>query len=171
LLREISYLLSHLEVVVPSTLGEHLEIFAKRWTLHSLSWAFCGSAPWDARKVFSDMLLRTSGIMIPDSASTNLFDYKVRVSDGEYELWSDNVPRMEIESHRVASSDVVITTTDTVRHSDVLQAWLDRRIPLVLCGYVSMIFIVLWPIFSFCCLAHDDSPAPPCEGRLVREKQ
>jgi dynein heavy chain 1 len=114
--------------------GQHMEKFAKRWLLHSLMWSFCGSAPWDVRFKFSDMLLRTSGVMIPDSDEHNLYDYRVRVDDGEYELWSDSVPRMEIESHRVASSDVVITTTDTVRHSDVLQAWLDRRIPLVLCG-------------------------------------
>lgn len=39
--------------------GEHMEKFAKRWLLHSLVWAFCGSSPWDARKTFSDMLLRT----------------------------------------------------------------------------------------------------------------
>jgi dynein heavy chain 1 len=114
--------------------GEHMEKFAKRWLLHSLMWSFCGSASWDVRKSFSDMLLRTSGIIIPFGTDNTLYDYRVRVDDGEYELWSDNVPRMEIESHRAAASDVVITTTDTVRHSDVLGAWLTRRIPLILCG-------------------------------------
>jgi dynein heavy chain 1, cytosolic len=61
-------------------------------------------------------------------------DYRVRVEDGEYELWSNSVPRMEIESHRVSATDLVITTTDTVRHSDVLGAWLNSRSPLILCG-------------------------------------
>jgi dynein heavy chain 1, cytosolic len=115
-------------------LGEHMEKFAKRWLLHSLMWSFCGSASWEVRAKFSDMLLRTSGVIIPSRDGNCLFDYRVRVEDGEYELWSDSVPKMEIESHRVASSDVVITTTDTVRHSDVLGAWLGNRIPLVLCG-------------------------------------
>jgi dynein heavy chain 1 len=64
----------------------------------------------------------------------SIADYQVRVDDGEYELWSLSVPRMEIESHKVVSSDVVITTTDTIRHSDVLDAWLSSRMPLVLCG-------------------------------------
>jgi dynein heavy chain 1 len=114
--------------------GEHIEKFSKRWLLHALMWSFCGSASWDVRRKFSDMLLRTSGVVIPGGNEYKLFDYRVRVEDGEYELWSDSVPRMEIESHRVSSSDVVITTTDTIRHSDVLQSWLDRRIPLVLCG-------------------------------------
>lgn len=114
--------------------GEHMDRFAKRWLLHSLAWSFCGSAPWDVRKKFSDMMIRTSGVMLPGGEGFSIFDYRIRVDNGEYELWRDSVPKMEIESHRVAASDVVITTTDTVRHSDVISAWLSRRIPLVLCG-------------------------------------
>ncbi len=113
--------------------GEHMIKFSKRWLLHSLMWSFAGSASWSVRKKFGNMILRASGVALPESEH-NLFDYRVRVEDGEYELWSDSVPRMEIESHRVSASDVVITTTDTVRHSDILGAWLDSRIPLVLCG-------------------------------------
>jgi dynein heavy chain 1, cytosolic len=76
-----------------------------------------------------------SGVVLPDGGhGHSLLDYRVRVENGEYERWSDSVPRMEIESHRVAATDVVITTTDTVRHSDVLSAFLGRRLPLVLCG-------------------------------------
>jgi dynein heavy chain 1, cytosolic len=114
--------------------GEHMEKFARLWLLHSLMWSFCGSASWEVRKKFSDLLLRTSGVMLPGGEAYGIFDYRIRVEDGECELWSDSVPRMEIESHRAAASDVVITTTDTVRHSDVLGGWLARRIPLVLCG-------------------------------------
>jgi len=86
------------------------------------------------RKKFSDMLVRTSGVFIPDGGKHSLFDYRVKVEDGELELWSSGVPRMEIESHRVSSSDVVITTTDTLRHSDILSSWLNVRSPLILCG-------------------------------------
>lgn len=114
--------------------AEHMEKFAKRWLLHALMWSFCGSASWDVRKKFSDMLTRTSGVFIPGGGEHALFDYRVRVEDGELELWSSSVPRMEIESHRVSSSDVVITTTDTLRHSDILGAWLQFRTPLILCG-------------------------------------
>lgn len=114
--------------------GEHMEKFAKRWMLHSLMWGFCGSASWDVRKKFSEMLIRTSGVMIPGGGEHCLFDYRVRAEDGEFELWSSSVPRMEIESHRVSASDVVITTTDTLRHTDILSAWLNIRTPLILCG-------------------------------------
>ena len=111
-----------------------MEKFAKRWLLHSLMWAFAGSASWDVRKKFGSMLLRTSGEILPGGEDMCISDYRVRVENGEYELWSDSVPRMEIESHRVASTDVVITTTDTVRHSDILGAWLASRQPIILCG-------------------------------------
>jgi dynein heavy chain 1, cytosolic len=114
--------------------GQHMDKFAKRWLLHAITWSFCGSTSWDVRKKFSDMLIRTSGVILPGGVANSLFDYRVRVEDGEYELWSDSVPRMDIESHRAAASDVVITTTDTIRHSDVLGAWLGLRIPLILCG-------------------------------------
>lgn len=114
--------------------GEHMDKFSKRWLLHSLIWSFCGSASWDLRKKFSDMLVRSSGVVFPNEEGTSLFDYRIRIEDGEYELWSESVPRMEIESHRAAASDVVITTTDTVRHADVLSSWLNLRMPLILCG-------------------------------------
>ena len=113
--------------------GEHMEKFAKRWLLHSLMWSFSGSASWSIRTKFCDVLLRLSSIMLP-SSEHSLVDYRVRVEDGDYELWSNSVPRMEIESHRVSATDLVITTTDTVRHSDILGAWLISRTPLILCG-------------------------------------
>lgn len=114
--------------------GEHLSNFAKRWAVHALFWSFAGSTSWTVRQKFSDMLVRNCGLILPSDNHQSIADYRVRVDDGEYELWSDSVPRIEIESHKVISSDVVITTTDTIRHSDVLHAWLSSRKPLILCG-------------------------------------
>ena len=113
--------------------GDHLDLFSKRWLLHSLLWSFSGSTPWSERNEFSNLLIQKSGMSLPIPGA-NVADYKVRVQDGEYELWSDSVPRMEIESHQVTSSDIVITTTDTVRHSDILEAWISSRMPVILTG-------------------------------------
>jgi dynein heavy chain 1 len=113
--------------------GDHLDLFSKRWLLHSLLWSFSGSTNWSARMEFSNLLIQKSGLTLP-APGTSVADYKVRVQDGEYELWSDSVPRMEIESHQVTSSDIVITTTDTVRHSDILEAWISSRMPVILTG-------------------------------------
>jgi dynein heavy chain 1 len=113
--------------------GDHLQSFSKHWLMHSLLWSFSGSSPWSDRQKFSDMLIQNTGLTLT-GPGTSISDYRVRVDDGEHELWSESVPRIEIESHKVVSSDVVITTTDTVRHSDVLEAWLTSRKPLILCG-------------------------------------
>lgn len=73
--------------------------------------------------------------MLPsDDSGMSLADYRVRVDNRELELWSDSVPRIEIESHKVTATDVVVTTTDTVCHSDDLGAWLESRSSLILCG-------------------------------------
>lgn len=39
------------------------------------------------------------------------------MEDGEWVPWSESVPKTQLEPHRIVSSDVVITTTDTVRYS------------------------------------------------------
>mmetsp|Transcript_28347 Transcript_28347/g.57801 ORF Transcript_28347/g.57801 Transcript_28347/m.57801 type:complete len:2891 (+) Transcript_28347:3-8675(+) len=116
--------------------GQHMENYAKRWLMHSLLWSFAGSASWNVRNELDDLLVSLSGMMLPgdDDGNTSLADYRVRVENGELELWSESVPRMEIESHKVTATDVVVTTTDTVRHSDILGAWLESRSPLILCG-------------------------------------
>lgn len=115
--------------------GQHMENFSKRWLLHSLLWSFSGSARYSVRNELADLLLRLSGMMLPsDDDNGSLADYRVRVDTGELELWSESVPRVEIESHKVTATDIVVTTTDTVRHSDILGAWLESRSPLILCG-------------------------------------
>ena len=82
--------------------GQHMDNFAKRWLLHSLLWSFAGSASWEVRNQLADLLLRSSGMMLPIDDNGSLADYRVRVENGELELWSDSVPRVEIESHKVS---------------------------------------------------------------------
>ena len=53
---------------------------------------------------------------------------------GEWTPWQSRVPVVEIETHKVASPDVVIPTIDTVRHENLLFTWLAEHKPLVLCG-------------------------------------
>eukprot|EP00559_Dactyliosolen_fragilissimus_P007927 CAMPEP_0184869058 /NCGR_PEP_ID=MMETSP0580-20130426/32666_1 /TAXON_ID=1118495 /ORGANISM="Dactyliosolen fragilissimus" /LENGTH=2586 /DNA_ID=CAMNT_0027370293 /DNA_START=1 /DNA_END=7761 /DNA_ORIENTATION=+ len=113
--------------------NEHMDKFAKRWLIYSMLWSFTGSCSWDIRKQFSERLLASNDIDLP-SGGLYIFEFRVRVEDGEYELWSESVPRMEIESHKVTATDVIITTNDTVRHSDILGACLSSRMPLILCG-------------------------------------
>ncbi|KAG5186150.1 dynein heavy chain [Tribonema minus] len=91
---------------------DHRERFAAKWLLYSLLWGFGGSMKNDGREALA----------------------AVRVSDGEWEPWSASVPKVELEAHAAASADVVVTTTDTVRHVEVLRACLASHRPLILCG-------------------------------------
>lgn len=53
---------------------------------------------------------------------------------GEWSMWVNKVPKIEVETHKVGSPDVVVPTLDTVRHESLLYTWLAEHRPLVLCG-------------------------------------
>ncbi|EDW30259.1 GL17927 [Drosophila persimilis] len=53
---------------------------------------------------------------------------------GDWVPWSNKVPVIEVETHKVASPDIVVPTLDTVRHESLLYTWLAEHKPLVLCG-------------------------------------
>ena len=73
-----------------------------------------------------------TSIDIPNSAGS-IIDYEVEIS-GEWSAWSSKVPRIEIDTNKITSSDLVIPTVDTLRHESLLYTWLAEHKPLVLCG-------------------------------------
>lgn len=62
-----------------------------------------------------------------------IIDYEVSIG-GEWVPWSSKVPQIEVETHKVATPDIVVPTLDTVRHESLLYTWLADHKPLVLCG-------------------------------------
>ena len=54
--------------------------------------------------------------------------------NGEWSSWQNRVPKIEVETHKVGSPDVVVPTLDTVRHESLLNTWLAEHKPMVLCG-------------------------------------
>uniref|UniRef100_A0A1X7TKA9 Uncharacterized protein n=1 Tax=Amphimedon queenslandica TaxID=400682 RepID=A0A1X7TKA9_AMPQE len=46
----------------------------------------------------------------------------------------NGVPKIEVETHKVCSPDVLVPTLDTVRHESLLYTWLGEHKPMVLCG-------------------------------------
>jgi len=53
---------------------------------------------------------------------------------GEWSQWVSKVPKIEVETHKVGSPDIVVPTLDTVRHETLLYTWLAEHKPLLLCG-------------------------------------
>lgn len=109
-----------------------LDMFAQKWLLQSLVWSFGSSLVWERRAALSETLLQHSNISVPNNST--LLDLLANPSDGGWSEWASMVPRVEIESHKVTSTDVVVTTTDTLRHTEVLRAWLSSHKPVILCG-------------------------------------
>ncbi|DAA79594.1 TPA_exp: Uncharacterized protein A8136_0367 [Trichophyton benhamiae CBS 112371] len=93
---------------------EQTESYMSKKLLLALVWSLTGDCP------------------LGDSAS--LIDYDVSLPKAEWIPWQSQVPSIEINTHSVTQTDVIIPTLDTVRHEDVLYSWLAEHKPLLLCG-------------------------------------
>ncbi|KAF8665172.1 hypothetical protein AX16_000636 [Volvariella volvacea WC 439] len=114
---------------------ERVEQYVTKRLLISIIWAFSGDAKLDLRAALGDFLRNQTGIDLPLlGPGSSLIDFDVQVSNGEWIAWQSRVPSIDIESHAVTASDVVVPTMDTVRHEEVLYSWLSEHKPLMLCG-------------------------------------
>ena len=84
----------------------------------------------DSRVAFGKYLKESCTINMPDqnTGAPPLIDYEVNIDDGEWALWKRRVPNVEIETNKVSTSDVLISTVDTIRHEDLLRGYfLEKR--------------------------------------------
>lgn len=118
--------------------------YATRRLFVAIVWSFTGDSEISVRGEMGEFLRdQATDVELPSFAgggvgslneSESLIDFDVRVADAEWFNWTTRVPTIEVETNAVASADVVIPTTDTVRHEDVLYSWLSEHKPLMLCG-------------------------------------
>ena len=114
---------------------EHIESFISKKTLIALVWALAGDCSMRERKVFGEDVAALTTFDIPLlSESSSLIDYDVSLPQADWTPWQSHVPHIEINTHSISQTDVVIPTLDTVRHEDILYSWLAEHKPLVLCG-------------------------------------
>lgn len=114
---------------------EQIESYLSKKLLLALVWSFTGDCPLGDRKAFGEYLTAFSTIDTPplgDSAS--LIDFDVSLPKAEWVPWQSQVPSVEINTHSITQTDVIIPTLDTVRHEDILYSWLAEHKPLLLCG-------------------------------------
>ncbi len=115
----------------------HEQTFITNWLLFSLVWGLSGSMNQDLRLEFCSFIGNIWQHELPVDATNSeytLIDYEVNIDDGGWRLWKVSVPTVDIESHRVMATDLIIPTVDTVRHLKVLEAWLGLHCPVILCG-------------------------------------
>ena len=114
---------------------EQVENFVTKKSLLALAWSFAGDCPLGERQMFANDIAGLTTIDVPDlSNSSSIIDYDVSMPDALWSPWQNQVPSIEINTHSITQTDVVIPTLDTVRHEDVLYAWLAEHRPLILCG-------------------------------------
>ncbi|PHH90699.1 hypothetical protein CDD83_2886 [Cordyceps sp. RAO-2017] len=118
--------------------AEQVEAFVPKKLLLALVWALTGDCPLADRKAFGDDVCALAGFGSPPPEAAggagSLIDYDVSLPRAEWTPWQDQVPTIEVNTHSVTQTDVVIPTLDTVRHEDVLYSWLAEHKPLLLCG-------------------------------------
>jgi dynein heavy chain 1 len=112
---------------------ESIHAYLSKRLIFSLIWSFSGDAKLDERVKFGEYLRGITMIDMPP-AGLSVIDYDINLATGEWNAWQNKVPQIEIETHMVIQSDVVIPTVDTIRHEEVLYSWLSEHKPLVLCG-------------------------------------
>ncbi|KZT42722.1 dynein heavy chain [Sistotremastrum suecicum HHB10207 ss-3] len=113
---------------------DKIEQYVTKRMLVSIVWAFCGDSKLDMRAELGTYLRGHTGVDLPVMGTSSLIDFDVQVSSGDWYTWQSRVPVIDIESHMVTASDIVVPTMDTVRHEEVLYSWLSEHKPLMLCG-------------------------------------
>jgi dynein heavy chain 1 len=128
----IEYNMQHYDFPLES---EQVESFVTKKMLLAIIWAFSGDCPLKERRTFGEYIAGLTTIDTPLlSAASSLIDYDVSLPKSDWTSWQSQVPKLEINTHSVTQTDVVIPTLDTVRHEDVLYSWLAEHKPLILCG-------------------------------------
>lgn len=116
--------------------ADRVEKYIVNRVVYSLIWGIGGSMGLSERETFAAFVggILPAGASRPAARDANLLNYYVAIEDGEWLPWQTRVQTVDIESHKVGSPDVVIPTIDTVRHEEIIQAWLAEHKPLILCG-------------------------------------
>lgn len=114
---------------------EQIEAFVSKKLLLALVWALTGDCPLDDRKAYGDVISGIASFGSPPlGGSSSLIDFDVTLPKAEWSSWQNHVPSVEVNTHSITQTDVVIPTLDTVRHEDILYSWLAEHKPLLLCG-------------------------------------
>lgn len=112
---------------------EQMEQYIPKHLVYSVLWSFAGDSKLKSRCDLGDFIRSVTTVPLPSQSGVPIIDYEVTLK-GEWQPWSNKVPVIEVETHKVAAPDVVVPTLDTVRHESLLYTWLAEHKPLVLCG-------------------------------------
>ncbi|KAL7268764.1 dynein heavy chain [Rhizina undulata] len=128
----IEYNIQHVDFPLED---DQVESYVSKKLLLALVWSFTGDCPLSDRQIFGEYICGLTTVDLPPLGENgSLIDFDVALPKADWVQWQDQVPHVEVNTHSVTQTDVVIPTLDTVRHEDVLYSWLAEHKPLLLCG-------------------------------------
>ena len=127
----LEYNIQHVDFPLDS---EQIESYMSKKLLVALIWSFTGDCPLGDRLAFGQFVSALSTTDLPPSGESSLIDFDITLPKAEWVSWQSQVPSIDVNTHSITQTDVVIPTVDTVRHEDVLYSWLAEHKPLLLCG-------------------------------------
>ncbi|PYH83869.1 hypothetical protein BO82DRAFT_305978 [Aspergillus uvarum CBS 121591] len=127
----LEYNIQHVDFPLDS---EQIEAYISKKLLLALVWSFTGDCPLVDRKAFGQFVSALTTTDLPPDGTSSIIDFDITLPKAEWASWQSQVPSVEINTHSITQTDVVIPTVDTVRHEDVLYSWLAEHKPLLLCG-------------------------------------
>jgi dynein heavy chain 1, cytosolic len=128
----LEYNLQHSDFALDS---DQMEAFISKKLLLAVVWAFTGDCPTTERKRFGDFVGALTNLDLPTlGEADSLIDYDVALPQANWISWQSQVPSIDLNTHSVTQTDVIIPTVDTLRHEEVLYSWLAEHKPLLLCG-------------------------------------
>lgn len=131
-LKILLFMNQHLEYSIDA---DQRQAYIKRSVLLSLVWALAGDCLIRDREAFGKHLLSLAPFStLGLDHTTLLIDYDVNLPSAQWEKWIDKVPRVDLETHSIIQTDVVVPTLDTVRHESLIYSLLNSHRPIVLCG-------------------------------------
>ena len=109
--------------------------FLSKKLLLAVIWAFTGDCPTAERTIFGNRICSLTNVDLPSlSSAMSSIDYDVALPSADWVSWQSRVPTVDINTHSVTQTDIIIPTVDTLRHEEVLYSWLAEHKPLLLCG-------------------------------------
>jgi dynein heavy chain 1 len=113
---------------------EQIKKYITKSLVISIIWSFSGDGKLKVRNDLGDYIRTIINMELPSSdPKASLIDYEVAIT-GEWHSWASKVPQIDVDTSKIAGSDIVIPTIDTIRHENLLYTWLAEHKPLLLCG-------------------------------------
>ncbi|KAI9876261.1 MAG: hypothetical protein M1823_007311, partial [Watsoniomyces obsoletus] len=93
---------------------EQTEAFVAKKLLLATVWGLVGDASLSIRKSFGDYISTMTSTDLPTlDESMSLIDYNVSLPQGQWIQWQSQVPSIEVNTHSITQTDVIVPTVDT----------------------------------------------------------